>query len=202
MVTSRSSRWPKLSKGAESANLLLHAIHFRPLLNFARAIVRAQHDSGANCRQIGSDRSSTTCDRTASVHKGFYLPIFPAAKVFIPIYPNAGIADPAVVKTVRQQVIFRRCRVLASAPNWQIKFQIAPVLTAGLGVTLWGRVPLQMTERVFYRFVGWFFDIPLERFGNEVLCSEPHGQRQRQDNSTKKNAESKLNDAGRNSQVF
>ena len=32
---------------AESVNPLLHAIHFRALLNFARAVVRAQHDSGA-----------------------------------------------------------------------------------------------------------------------------------------------------------
>jgi len=152
LVTSRSSRWPKLSKAAESANLLLHAIHFRPLLNFARAIVRAQHDSGANCRQTGSERSSTTCDRTASVHKGFYPTL--------------------------SQYAARCAQTVQSEP------------------------PLQMTERVFYRFVGWFFDIPLERFGNEVLCSEPHGQRQRQDNSTKKNAESKLNDAGSNSQVF
>jgi hypothetical protein len=38
---------------------------------------------------------------------------------------------PAVRKTVRQRVIFRRCRVLASAPNWQIKFQIAPDSGAG-----------------------------------------------------------------------
>ena len=50
------------SKAAESANPLLHAIHFRALLNFARAVIRAQRD-WVNCRQSGNypERDSGKC---------------------------------------------------------------------------------------------------------------------------------------------
>jgi hypothetical protein len=58
---------------------------------------------------------------------------------------------------------------------------------------------LQMTERVFNRFARLFFSVALERLGDQILRSEPHGKHQCKYNSPKKNAESKLNNGRSNS---
>src|SRR5215470_1243014 len=59
-----------------------------------------------------------------------------------------------------------------------------------------------MTQRVFYWFARRFFDVAFDRFRDQVLGAKSNRQRQRQDNTAKKNPESKLNDARSNSQVF